>query len=464
MLLFYYKRCVINVDDNKPLLGEENNGLFIDDEELILPVEKKEEQEEVKVEEKITEEPDIPIFTEDDVIEKEFSYKDTPEEKNVSDEPTEEVKSISIEDLEKNTVLDETSIESPKEETQPMETEEAKKEESISSSPFITLEDNPSDSPSIEEKDEQPKEEVPKEASKVEEDNKEEVKTEEPKKEHQEEPKETPKKEGSKNDKVALITTIVLAVIVLTLLFLTIRNFYYGFKYRDYDLTQEVTENQEGTLGFVPKDVSLESVVMQNTYAKINSEDCAYNLSIAPSLYTDEKKDLNSMSIEEIGTILFNYLNKNCQTEAKVISKEEVRLAMLDIFGTEEYLSSLEINEKTYGNNKVTFNQNNFTIIGISCNLCDNNYVLKNIDKSVAENDFLYIYEKFGYIKEDEIKKETYHVYADAQSKKEISTFIKVNDQDKYNDLSTLKVYKWTFLKGKKNNYHFVSIEPMKES
>jgi len=299
MLLFYYKRCVINVDNKNPLLDEEKNGLFIDNEELVLPDEiKKEETEEKTLKE------EVPIV-DDDVIEKTYSYNDTPEPREVSDEPTEEVKSIYLEDLEKinrekeEPVEEEVTIEIPEREEKSEEDkilDEKPVIENTESTPFISLEP----------------------------DNKEEPSKEPAKKEESHD-------KDNKSDKKAQITTAIFTVIVLLLLFITLRNFYYGFKYKDYDLNNQTTENEENkTIGLALKDISLDSIVMNNTAKKINADYCLGTSNLVEVLYTDKKVNMNSLSITEVETILFNYLNKNeCTETPKELKKEEISMFSL---------------------------------------------------------------------------------------------------------------------------------------
>lgn len=436
MLLFYYKRCVINVDNKNPLLDEEKNGLFIDNEELVLPDEiKKEETEEKTLKE------EVPIV-DDDVIEKTYSYNDTPEPREVSDEPTEEVKSIYLEDLEKinrekeEPVEEEVTIEIPEREEKSEEDkilDEKPVIENTESTPFISLEP----------------------------DNKEEPSKEPAKKEESHD-------KDNKSDKKAQITTAIFTVIVLLLLFITLRNFYYGFKYKDYDLNNQTTENEKNkTIGLALKDISLDSIVMNNTAKKINADYCLGTSNLVEVLYTDKKVNMNSLSITEVETILFNYLNKNeCTETPKELKKEEIEQALITLFGPDKSLKDLENKtELTIGNLKVTYNkdQNSYILESLNCGLCNTDkYLIKKIKSAQAENDFLYIYEYFGYVKQDPDKNNTYHIYDDGLSKNKRTTFIKLENEE-FKEFSSLKVYKWTFLKNESNDYHFISVEPMLE-
>ena len=79
----------------------------------------------------------------------------------------------------------------------------------------------------------------------------------------------------------------------------------------------------------------------------------------------------------------------------------------------------------------------------------------KGIKKAETDDNYLYIYEYFGYVvKSDEV----YNIYSNALSNEIITSY---NVTENFTNTESLKEYKWTYKKSSDNNYYFVSVTPI---
>lgn len=278
-------------------------------------------------------------------------------------------------------------------------------------------------------------------------------------------PKEKNKELPPNKKKTALIVTIILAVLALYLLGRTAYGFYIGFKYYDYDSTEnKENKNNDSEINNV-EEVSLDSLTLQNTFNKFKVGICSSNYTMIDNLYTTEKVSLNKFSIDEIGTILFSNVSNipSCGSGKVSVSKTTVSSLMLELFGTEAYMGELStFPTHVYGNLSVDYDSANsaFNVGYANCELCANtsDFIIANIERATSDKDYLYVYERFGYFKNT--GDNTFNVFSDGLLTNPKTTFVKTDANSSFSDLNTLTLYKWTFRKTENNNYHFVSIEP----
>ena len=88
-----------------------------------------------------------------------------------------------------------------------------------------------------------------------------------------------------------------------------------------------------------------------------------------------------------------------------------------------------------------------------ACN-ASNDYTYKKINKVTASENYLNIYESFGYFVSN--GNNSYNVYDNALKQNVLTTYSgNVND---FNNTDLLKEYKWTYKKDANGNYYFVSL------
>lgn len=287
------------------------------------------------------------------------------------------------------------------------------------------------------------------------------------KEEKTEEKKEEPKKEqAKKKSTLSLIVTIILSALCLYLLGRTIYGFYLGFKYKDYVPEPKVEEKQEQQ-NETNEPISLDSVILQNTYNRFKTELQNNRGSLVSKLYAKENINATNLNVDDIALIVFSNIKglASCESgETTTIDSGEVKRILKELFNKEEYIDVLTSKEAyTYGNFNVIFNNESgaFSINYISCENASADYTQSVLEKSNVEGDFLYLYERFGYF--EQTGEQNYNVYKDGLKNELVTTYVKTDMVGSFNDLNLLALYKWTFKKGENNTYYFHSIEPVNE-
>ncbi len=253
-------------------------------------------------------------------------------------------------------------------------------------------------------------------------------------------------------NKKAYIITGILAVIVLLLTYKFVYAFYMGFKY--FDDAHVKNSEPSGEKVKDEQEISLNSVVLNDTYGKINVSrgNLALNIYNGNAITKDNITDSVRLGI------LFKTLGLDCDNLNISVSYEALVAEDKKIFGNDEGLESLQ--------NAVTFTIDEYNITydeatnlyNVSMNVCDdNNFIVKNISKATTSGEDLYIYEYFGYFVNN--GDNTYNVYGDSlQTGNVITTFIDNDGQRHYGNIGILATYKWTYKKSNDNNYYFSSV------
>lgn len=226
------------------------------------------------------------------------------------------------------------------------------------------------------------------------------------------------------------IGTIVIAIIVLLFAYRTFKPFYIGFKYfEEGHPTSKLEENTNKNL----KEVETDSLIVTNTYKKIDVTNNNILNSMFNKIYGTEEIQKDNMEVTDKLSVVLSYLGVNCENPSKEVSKEEIKNASLLIFN--EDLSEVSRTE-------------------LSC-LESNDFVIKKIKKVETDDTNLYIYESFGYVKTDGLNN---NIYSNALAN-ELITSYGINEN--FTNTDILKEYKWTYKKSSDNNYYFVSVTPI---
>lgn len=243
------------------------------------------------------------------------------------------------------------------------------------------------------------------------------------------------KEENNKNKKKGKLSkeqigTIIISIIVLLFAYRTFKPFYIGFKYYDegHQTTKETTNSNQKL-----KDVEKDSLIVANTYKKIDVTNKNILSSLFNTIYGQNEIKKDNMQLTDKLSIVLNYLGVNCENLTKEVSKEEIKKASLLIFN--EDLSEVTKPE-------------------LSC-LENNNFIIKGIKKVQTDDTYLYIYEYFGYVVPNETNN---NIYSNALANELITSYA-LNEN--FTNTDILKEYKWTYKKSSDNNYYFVSVTPI---
>ncbi|MBE6139938.1 MAG: hypothetical protein E7172_00115 [Firmicutes bacterium] len=260
-----------------------------------------------------------------------------------------------------------------------------------------------------------------------------------------------PKKiDSKKQNKIAKITTIILTILVGLLLFKTLMNFYVGFKYRNIDenkTEEKIIENKK------EEKVAMDSIIFKTSYEKIKPSVCPNILT--NSFYKDKKVEYSSLSNKEIILSLYFYFNNQVCNEELFKTSEEVKNALIVLFGNDKALNNLKrLNETNYEVLDFIYvsETDTFSFTNILCENCNiNGEVLTKVIDVTSSEELLYVYEKYAY---SLLENNVYKVYN--LKNKEIASY---NENEHFNNHIILPGYKWTFKRANNNDYYFVSIE-----
>ena len=253
----------------------------------------------------------------------------------------------------------------------------------------------------------------------------------------------------------SVILTVILTVVVFYFFGKTTYGFYLGFRYFDlrYATSEPVAvlnnNNKEETNNDVLEEVPLSSAILKNTYNKINLSNCGNLLN---KIYSSGVS-VSDLTPEEKLELALNYLeNKNN------VSSDELNKAFLALFNDASLINNYQvIGEINYGNYLVSYDGTNkmFTISVLNNNVCENDFLVKEINRATIENDYLYIYENFGYFKN--VGENNYEVYDSPNLESLIMNYTDDGTRN-FTNKKDLTTYMWTYKKGSDNNYYFVSV------
>ena len=264
---------------------------------------------------------------------------------------------------------------------------------------------------------------------------------------------------NKKNKKINkdVIILFILTFIVVYIFSDTMYRFYLGFKYYDYN-----TNNETGGIisdnNVKEEEISLNSVILNNTYNKINLDNCSNNISLLKRFY-DNSLTLGELTNNEKAVLIFDSYSNEGWVNNFILSVDEFNKTAKSIFNIDNFADNfLNSDIIAYDNFLVNYdsNTNSFVINQEICNTCNNDFIKKSIVNATIKDNELYIYEKFGYFQF--VENNTYNVYSNLMDSELLSTYVDTVGDKNFTDLDLLKTYKWTYKKGNDNNYYFVSI------
>lgn len=251
-----------------------------------------------------------------------------------------------------------------------------------------------------------------------------------------------------KNSKLNIIITIVLGVITVLLMWYSFYPIYVGaVNYNEYH--GKKSDKIEET------EISKTSLVASDVYSYIdvtNNNELANMFSI---IYGKSEVKNESLSKEQKLLLLFSYLGLDCDNLEINVTLDKMKESARKIFNDDAFLNDLGI-EYTINDFKVILIDNVYKITKDTC-LINSDYTYKEITKVTTGDDYIFIYEKFGYFV---LYAYSYDVYTDALKSRKLTSFPK-EEKDEFKEMDMLSEYKWTFKKGSDNNYYFVSVIPM---
>lgn len=254
-------------------------------------------------------------------------------------------------------------------------------------------------------------------------------------------------KEEKKKVKPGLIMTVILGIVTLMVTCYSFAPIALGIIYFDEYHNKDKNKVKE-------TEVPVEADIVNKVYNYIDVTNSNELANMFQVIYGRTEIKNETLSKDQKMMLLFSYMGIDCNNLELNTSLEEMKRASINLFNDDSYLNDLE---KEYKINDfvLTSNENGYNLTKGSCAHTDN-YTYKEITKVTMGEDYLFIYERFGYFS---IYANTYEVYTDALKTRKISTY-STQEKDGFKELDLLGEYKWTFKKGNDNNYYFVSITP----
>mgnify|MGYP004518278755 FL=1 len=253
---------------------------------------------------------------------------------------------------------------------------------------------------------------------------------------------------GKKKFSKETIGTIIISALVLWLMWYSFYPFYIGFVNYDegHDIVTKTKEKEE--------EIPTTSVIVNDAYSYID----ATNSNALSNAFTEIYSGLN-ITADTIDSnlklaIIFKYLGITCENTEAITTLDKITSIAEKIFKDTSFVQNISnLNgQKIYGYN-VTFENDGYKITLDACNV-SNDYTYKKINKVTASENYLNIYESFGYFMSNE--NNGYNVY-DTALKQNVLTTYSGNVKD-FNNTNLLKEYKWTYKKDANGNYYFVSL------
>lgn len=253
---------------------------------------------------------------------------------------------------------------------------------------------------------------------------------------------------GKKKFSKETIGTIIISVIVIWLMWYSFYPFYIGFVNYDegHGIVTATKEKEE--------EIPTTSVIVNDAYSYID----ATNSNALSNAFTEIYSGLN-ITADTIDSnlklaIIFKYLGITCENTEAITTLDKITSIAEKIFKDTSFVQNISnLNgQKIYGYN-VTFENDGYKITLDACNV-SSDYTFKKINKVTASENYLNIYESFGYFMSNE--NNGYNVY-DTALKQNVLTTYSGNVKD-FNNTNLLKEYKWTYKKDANGNYYFVSL------
>ena len=259
-------------------------------------------------------------------------------------------------------------------------------------------------------------------------------------------------KQEKKNEKFSKekITTIIISIFVAWLMWYSFYPFFVGFINFDEGHNSVNKENVK------EEEISSTSVIVNNTYSYMDIANNNSLKGVFPEIYSGHKVLNENLNNNLKFAILFKYLGVTCDAPEAVITLEKITETAKKIFNDESFVQNInDLNEKSIYGYTINFDSEGYRI---TLNACDetSDYTYKTISKATTSGDYLYIYEQFGYFLNT--SENNYNIY-DSALKQNMLTTYSGNISD-FNNIETLKTYKWTYKKNSNGNYYFISITP----
>ena len=253
---------------------------------------------------------------------------------------------------------------------------------------------------------------------------------------------------GGKKFSKETIGTIIISVIVLWLMWYSFYPFYVGFVNYDegHGIVTETKEKEE--------EIPTTSVIVNDTYSYIDATNSNALSNAFVEIYSGLNVTGDSIDSNLKFAIIFKYLGITCENNELTTTLDKITSAAEKVFKDTSFVQNISnLNgQNIYGYN-VTFENDGYKITLDACN-ASNDYTYKKINKVTASENYLNIYESFGYFVSN--GNNSYNVYDNALKQNVLTTYSgNVND---FNNTDLLKEYKWTYKKDANGNYYFVSL------
>lgn len=250
-----------------------------------------------------------------------------------------------------------------------------------------------------------------------------------------------------KKRKPGLILTIILSVITLVITYYSFGPIVLGIIYYD-------EYHGKGKDQIEETEVSKSSDIVNKAYKLIDVTNSNELANMFQVIYGKSEVRNENLSKDQKMMLLFSYLGIDCDTLELNITLEEMKKASMTLFNEDNYLDDLGIEYKI-NDFTLTSNESGYTLTKGAC-AESNNYTYKEITKVTTGEDYLFIYERFGYFS---LYAYTYDVYTDGLKSRKVTTYSK-QENSEFTEQELLGEYKWTFKKSSDNKYYFVSITP----
>ena len=253
---------------------------------------------------------------------------------------------------------------------------------------------------------------------------------------------------GEKKFSKETIGTAIISAIVLWLMWYSFYPFYIGFVNYDegHGIVTEKPEKEE--------EIPTTSVIVNDAYSYIDATNSNALNSAFTEIYSGLTVTSDSINSNLKFAILFKYLGITCESSVLTTSLDKITDAAEKIFNDASFVQNINnLNgQNIYGYN-ISFENEGYKVTLNTCST-SNDYTYKKINKVTASENYLNIYESFGYFVSNEDN--NYNVYDNALKQKVLTTY-SGNISD-FNNENLLKEYKWTYKKDANGNYYFVSL------
>lgn len=245
------------------------------------------------------------------------------------------------------------------------------------------------------------------------------------------------------------IGTIIISVFVLWLMWYSLYPFYVGFKNFNaaHSDMVEVEQKEE-------EEIPTTSVIVNDAYALVDVTNNNSLKAIFPNIYSGVLVSSDNLDNNLKFALIFKYLGITCENTESIITLDKITETAETIFNDASFVQNIsELNEQTIYGFNIRFVDEGYKITLNACSV-SSDYTYKSINKVTTSEDYLYIYESFGYFVST--SENNYNVYDTALKQNVITTYS--GNINEFNNVELLKEYKWTFKKSSTGKYYFVSI------